>query len=206
MIQKQKIKLLEVWRKENFFSEYSISKIMDLSNKKTKTWVFLSLKLLEKNKLIKSRRVGNMDLYSLNLDNPLCFFFLSFLEAEENLEFPFISLINEIIEISPVKDFSLIVFGSYAKKKQKKDSDLDICLLVKSQNEKKIILPYINEVKLNYPVEIDTYFITYPDFLKMLLNREENLGKQIFRKHIVFYNSGIYYNLLKEAYKNGFRQ
>jgi hypothetical protein len=39
----------------------------------------------------------------------------------------------------------------------------------------------------------------------MLLAEEENLGKQVFRKHIVFYNADIYYQLIKEAYKNGFR-
>ena len=41
------IKLLNVWS-EDLFSSFSISEIMKLSGKKTKTWVFNSLKLLKK--------------------------------------------------------------------------------------------------------------------------------------------------------------
>jgi hypothetical protein len=70
--------------------------------------------------------------------------------------------------------------------------------------EKKI-KPYFNEVKLNYPVSIDEHYITFNDFIKMLLREEENLGKQIFRKQKLFYNADIYYQLIKWAHKNGFR-
>ena len=47
--------------------------------------------------------------------------------------------------------------------------------------------------------------VTFEDFVKMLLREEENLAKQIFIKHKLFYNSEIYYQLLKEAHKHGFR-
>ena len=43
------------------------------------------------------------------------------------------------------------------------------------------------------------------DFIKMLLRDEENLAKQIFRNHILFFNPDIYYKLMMEAHKNGFR-
>lgn len=64
----------------------------------------------------------------------------------------------------------------------------------------------MNEIKLNNIIEIDEHYITFDEFIKMLLRNEENLGKQIFKKNKIFFNSDIYYSLIKNAYKNGFRQ
>ena len=97
------------------------------------------------------------------------------------------------------------MFGSYAASKQTKNSDLDICILVDNKEAEKKIKPYVNEIKLNYPIKIDEHYITFEDFVKMFLREEENLAKQIFIKRRLFYNSEIYYQLLKEAHKNGFR-
>ena len=43
------------------------------------------------------------------------------------------------------------------------------------------------------------------EFLEMLMVDEENLGKQIARKHLSIYNPHIFYSLLKKGIKNGFR-
>ena len=42
-------------------------------------------------------------------------------------------------------------------------------------------------------------------FLEMLKVDAENLGKQIARKHLIIHNPLIFYSLLKEGMKNGFR-
>ncbi|MCX6748415.1 MAG: hypothetical protein NT076_02320 [Candidatus Pacearchaeota archaeon] len=39
----------------------------------------------------------------------------------------------------------------------------------------------------------------------MLLDKEENYGKEIFKNRLIFRNSNRYYYDLKEAIKNGFR-
>src|SRR3989344_1835317 len=205
MISNEKIKLLEVWR-TNPFRKLAIVEIMKETKKKTKTWVFNALKLLVNNNILISTRKANLDIYSLNLENPLSLQFLQYLEAQNNLNFPQIKVISEIIEKIPIKNYSIIVFGSYAENKQTKSSDLDLCLLIDNKETEKKIKPYINEIKLNYIIKIDEYYITFEDFKKMLLREEENLAKQIFIKSRLFYNSEIYYQLLKEAYKHGFRQ
>ena len=204
MIQNEKIRLLKVWKK-NPFSEFSISEIMKASGKNTKPWVFNALKLLAREKLLTSKRKGNLDIYRLNIENPLLVQTLQFIEAQESLGFPKLGLIAEAIAKIPRKDYCMIVFGSYAESKQKKDSDLDICMLVESEKIGNAIKPYLNEVKLNHPINVDEHYITFDDFVKMLLRKEENIGKQIFRKHILFFNSDIYYRLIREAYENGFR-
>lgn len=204
MIQNEKLKLLNAWR-INPFAEFSISEIMKILKKNTKTWIFNTLKELVKAKLLNSKRKGNLDIYNLNLSNPNVIQFLIYLETQDNVNFPQLELISEIIEKVPIKNYSLIVFGSYANNQQTKTSDIDIGLLIDNKETEKIIKPYLNEIKLNHPVKIDEHYITFEDFIKMLLREEENLGKQIFRKHKTFYNADIYYQLIREAYKNGFR-
>lgn len=205
LIPNKQIELLIVW-KNNPFREFSISEIMKQSGKNTKTWVFITLKLLVKNKILISNRKANLDIYSINLNNPIAVHLLQYLEAQENLDFSQLDLVSELIDKIPIKNYCLIIFGSYANNKHTKNSDIDICFLIDNKDIEKKIKPYINEVKLNYPIKIDEHYITFEDFVKMLLREDENLGKQIFRKHKTFYNPDIYYQLLKEAYKNGFRQ
>lgn len=204
MISNQKIKLLDVWR-NNPFKELSIAEIMKESNKNTKTWVFNALKLFVKNKILLSKRKANLDIYRLNFNNPSSLHLLQYLEAQDNLNFPKLEIISEIITKLPIKNYSLIVFGSYVNNRYTKKSDLDICILIDSKDVERKIKPYINEIKLNYAIKIDDQYIVFEDFVKMLLLEEENLAKQIFVKHKMFYNADIYYQLIKEAYKNGFR-
>ncbi len=204
MIQAKKIGLLKAWE-NGPFSEFTIPEIMALSRRKTKTWTFNSLKLLTKNRLLLSKRKGNLNLYSLNLDNPLLIQALQYLESQDSLGFPALDIIIEIIGKIPLKDYCLLVFGSYAEGRQREESDLDICFLTEDKTAETRIKPHVNEVKLSHPIPIDEHYITFAEFVEMLLREEENLGKQVFRKHRLFYNADIYYQLIKEAYKNGFR-
>lgn len=144
-------------------------------------------------------------MYRLNLDNPFLIQALQYLEALRSLDFPKLEIIMEAISRIPVKNYCILVFGSYAENKQTKNSDFDVCFLIENKQAEKKIKPYFNEVKLNYAVKIDEHYIIFNDFVEMLLREEENLGKQIFRVHKLFFNADIYYRLVKEAYKNGFR-
>lgn len=204
MIPNQKIKLLEAW-KENIFDDLSISEIMKNTKKKTKPWVFNTLKLLTKKQFLIQRKKGNINLYSLNLNNPFLIQTLQYLETQSNLDFSQLKLVSELIHTIPLKNYCLLVFGSYAKNKQTKNSDLDLCFLIETNETEKRIKPYFNEVKLNYSLDIDEHYILFSDFIKMLTIKEENLGKQIFKKHKIFLNADIYYELIKEANQNGFR-
>jgi len=205
MISNESIKLLNAW-KNHLFAELSISEIMALAKKQTKPWVFNSLGLLAKSSILSMKRKGNLNLYSLNLNNPPTVQLLQYLEIQGILTFPKIDIIRELIENIPIKNYCLVVFGSYAENRQKTSSDLDICFLIDSKKTEKKIKPYANEIKLNFPTELDDHYITFGDFAEMLVRKEENLGKQIAKKHLIFYNADIYYQLLKEAHKHGFGQ
>ena len=205
MIFNKKLKLLCAWEND-LFKELSISEIIKLSKKKTKTWVFNSLKQLTKINLLILKRKSNLNLYQLNLNNPILIQILQCLELQEILNFKHLNIIQEIINNLPLKNYCLLIFGSYAQNKQTKDSDIDICFLVEDINSEKKIKSYINEIKMNHSVQMDDHYIYFNDFIEMLLRKEENLGKQIYKNHKIFFNHDMYYQLIKEAYKSGFRQ
>lgn len=204
MIQDKKLRLLNVW-KTQLFNELTIEEVMKKAGKKTKTWVFNSLKVLEKNKLLISRKKANISLYRLNINNPLLIRAISYITYQENLNFPELKIITKIIKDIPSYNYCLIVFGSYAENKQKKSSDLDLCILIEDKKAEAKIKPYVNDVKLNFTLNVDEHYITFSDFVKMLLRKEENLAKEIVRKNILFFNPDIYYKIMIEAHNNGFR-
>lgn len=203
MIPGENLRLLEAWNK-SIFAELSISEIMRHTGKKTKPWVFNALKELSKSNLLTKKRKGNMNLYSLELENPLLIQTLQFLEVQRSYNFPALDTVRDAISKIPASGYCLLVFGSYAEGKQTKESDLDVCFLVDVAVEKKI-KPHFNDIKLSSKINIDEHYIVFGDFVKMLLREEENLAKQIFRKRRIFFGADIYYKLIMEAHKNGFR-
>ena len=204
MLTIKQLELLEIWLNHPF-QELSIAEIMHQSRRQTKTWVFNTLQRLTGLNLLTFTKKSNINLYKLNFDYPLALQMLHFLEIKSCLSFPQMEPIAEILKKAPITNFSLLVFGSYAESKQTKNSDLDLCFIVENKEGEKDIKPYLNEIKLNYSLSIDDHYITFNDFVAMLLNEEENLGKQIFRKHKLLYNADIYYKLIYKAYKHGFR-
>jgi predicted nucleotidyltransferase len=197
--------LISAWD-ENLFEAYSIKEIMLRTHKSSKPWVFNNLKHLVKEGLLVSERKGNIGLYSLNWENPLLSAVIQSLRMDKLLSFERLDVISDIIHKVPLRGYCLVVFGSYAEGAQKRDSDMDICFLVDDGEAEKKIRPFYKLARLGSPMELDAHFITYADFIEMLLRDEENLGKQIAMKHQVFYNPDIFYMLLREANRHGYRK
>jgi len=187
------------------FDDLSISEIMRQTGKKSKPWVFNTLSKLERGGLLKKNVKGNMNLYRASLENPALLGHFLFMETLKLADMPNLEVIARIIQITRLKNYCLLVFGSYAEGEQKADSDMDICFLMESGNAAKEIRPYVNEVVIKSKIEIHDHMITFGEFVEMLLRPEENLGKQIFKKHVLAFNGDIFYGLVKEAYNRGFR-
>jgi len=199
MLQNEKIRLLDAW-KNSLFADLSISEIMDISKKKTKPWVFNSLNELTENKLLIAKKKGNINTYQLNVDNPLLLQLLNYLNVQKNLRFKHLDLIQNIISNISYKNYVLLVLESEDKK-----NDFDIVFLLDNKEDKKKIKASFNEITSKYSAKVKDNYLTYGEFIELLLNDKESLGRQIFMKSKIFYNSDIYYQLIKEAYKHGFR-
>ncbi len=204
MLTQKRLKIFQVFA-ERPFSKLERKQIKQLTKEKSTNNLSLALKQFLDEEIIKSTKIGKSYLYSLNLDNELSYYYMAlanFQIINKNIKRT-TRIINE--EINKVTYFySLVIFGSYAIQEQKKTSDLDIAIITEEQNRKKQIEVALNIAKQKSLIPIDPHVIIKREFIEMLTNDEENLGKQIARKHLVLNNHEIFYKIIKEGMKHGF--
>src|SRR3989338_2603360 len=169
--------------------------------------LFNALKKLANLNVLVTKRLGRTISYSINFQNPLAITMLSFIEGlnsrnKKNLNYRLIDSILEEIE-SPY--LSLVITGSYVEEKETKNSDLDVVAIIPDCEDKRVMNNYLkNKGQLSTP-EIHPYVFSVSEFYKMLINKEENYGKEIYRKRIVIYGAEAFYKIAKRAIENGFQ-
>jgi predicted nucleotidyltransferase len=202
---KEEWKIIELFRKD-ILKECTIPEIMRDLGKTSYSWAFNSVKKLRDWELLKSKRNGHSDTYSFNLDDISAISHLSFIEEliAKNSKLPHKNM-DELIKEIPLAYFTFIISGSYANGQATKKSDLDIVLIIENGLDTKKILNLLkNKGGIMLP-EIHPYVFTRDEFLNMLLSKEENYGKMIFRNKLILFGAQNYYLILKEAIEHGFR-
>lgn len=205
MLTNSQLKIFEPLTR-NILKEYTIKEIKEACGEKSNNALALALKKFKEENLINERRVGRSLLYTLNIDNEVIFNYIQLINTKK---LPKLTLratyrIKEDVE-KYTSFFSIVVFGSYAIGKQTKDSDLDVAVFIEEESKRKVIESALKSSELKTPLNVHGHVISKDEFLGMLKVDEENLGKQIARKHLSIYNSHIFYSLLKKGIKNGFR-
>lgn len=148
--------------------------------------VYNSLKKLIKMKLITETRVGKTLLYKLDFNaiyNRLAFFHYM-LEKQiyfSNKHYIIFKALKEIEEVGIV-----ILFGSYSKGKETKESDIDIMIV----SDKEISLKPLN---LKYGLNIKPVFIKKSEFPKIKKQNPE-LWNDIRMNGIIFQGLEWYYH------------
>lgn len=205
MITKKQFRIFEVFAKEPF-AENTRKEIKIKSKEKSNNALSLAVNSLIREKVIHEKKVGKSGILSLNLDNDKTIYYIALCNNERIV--PLIRLSLEYLqkEIEEITHFySIVVFGSYAEGSQKKDSDLDVAVFIGKESERKEVEAAINSARLKSILELDAHVITEKDMLQMMKDKHENLGKEITRKHIALHNHRIFYEIIKEGIKNGFR-
>jgi hypothetical protein len=77
---------------------------------------------------------------------------------------------------------------------------LDIAVIVDNEETKKEITPFIETIKRRELIKIDYYIFTEKEFLEMLTNEEQNVGKEIYRGSLIYYGLIQYYRLVKRTH------
>ncbi len=204
MITEKQLKIFEVLARQPF-AEFTRKQIKHESKEKSNNALALAIKRFKKEEVLLEKKVGKSGLLTLNLNNDLTFYYVS-LANERRIEKAAKTAIKRLKEeIGPITHFySLVIFGSYAIHEQKETSDLDIAVFIETEGKRKQIEAVINSTKLKILAEVDAHVIPKAEFIEMLTNDEENLGKQIARKHLAVHNNQIFYGLVKEGMKHGF--
>ncbi|HII88737.1 TPA: nucleotidyltransferase domain-containing protein [Candidatus Woesearchaeota archaeon] len=198
MLTKQQLVSLGVFRKD-LFASLTFKQIKEESKQKSNNIVQIALKKFKEQELVKTKVTGDVTTYSLNFDNNLTLSYLNLINEKEisKKKFPKEILSGIQKKISKQTNFFiLIVFGSYTKNKATEKSDLDVAVIVESEQTRKEIAPFLETVKRREIKPIDYHIFTRNEFLEMLKTDIENVGKQIYKNSIIYYGFIEYYNLI----------
>jgi predicted nucleotidyltransferase len=205
MITEKQLRIFEAFAKAPF-AEHTRVRVKKESKEKSNNALALAINLLKKEGVLLEKRVGKSGLLSLNLDNDLTFSYIALCNSKRINPTAGIAVQMLKAEANQCTQFnSIVIFGSYVASEQKKGSDLDVAVFIESEDRRKRMEAAVNSARLKSPLELDAHVITKPEMVEMLTNDEENLGKQIARKHLAVYNHGIFYEIIKEGMKHGFR-
>lgn len=205
MITGKQLEIFQVFAKQPF-AEFTRKHIKQASNEKSNNALALAIKQFTREGIINEHKVGKSSLVSLNFENDIVYYYIALANIQriDKVILRSISIVNEEIQkYTPF--YSLVIFGSFAVQEQKKSSDLDIAVFVEKGKRGEQIEAAINSAAQKSLLPIDAHVITKDDFIEMLTNDEENLGKQIARKHLVINNHQLFYYLVREGMKHGFR-
>lgn len=112
-------------------------------------------------------------------------------------KYPLLKIIlKKIIEQAKSCFFVLLVFGSYVKS-PRKDSDLDLLIIVPGQKQVGIMEQVISTIAGISTLKIHDTVVTEESFLSMLQKKELNVANEAGEKHILIYGDQLYYKLIK---------
>ncbi len=198
-IKKSHIEILNLFRKDIFLSK-TIREISLLTKKDYPT-IYNAIKELSEKEILKIKKAGNSKICEISL-NSEAISVLSFLDEQDSLSKK-VPNITKILNFKEFLDDIFLVTGSYAKGTAEKKSDIDLVVITRDNafNKQKLIE---NLTSLFLP-KVHAIVITQKDFIDMLLDKKPNFGKEIFKSRLLFRNVSRYYELIKEAIENGFR-
>ena len=199
MLTKEQLNIFSVFKKD-VFASLTFKQIKQQSRQKSNNLVQIALKEFQNQDIVKTNKVGDVMTYSLNLNNNQTFSYLNVVNEAEIIKSRVPKKTLEDIQNRIFKRtelFILIVFGSYARNEATKESDLDIALIVESEDTKKEIAPFLETIKRREVIPIDCHIFARAEFLEMLRADSENVGKQIFKSSIVYYGYIPYCNMVR---------
>ena len=167
--------------------------------------IHTAVQLLVNKSIIITETIGSSTLCRLSNNYGIEVYTAESERREKILQNKNIEQINKEINTKIKTSFYiLLLFGSYAKNKQTKNSDIDVVILVcDSMETKKVYAELAHECELNIP-PIHLYVFKNSEFFEMLVNKEVNYGKEIVKNNLILYGGQIYFQIIEEAIKNGF--
>ena len=189
-----KIKIMEylLSNKEEKFSINAISQKTSLDYKVA----YMAVKELAEEKALAVKKIGQAVLCSANPKQ----FALPTLMAEYErrrkvLNNKTFRAIKDYFDNIKEPFFILLLFGSYALKKQRKTSDIDLMLITDSQQIKNKIEDKISLI----PLKIHLLSFTSSEFASMINTTKFNVGREAFSNNIILEGVEDYYRLIKNA-------
>lgn len=185
---------------ENLDNEFSIKEISD-KLKRPYVKIHSSINRLVNKKIVNEKIKGKSRYCSVDYKNNIDV--VCFVNSQISKEFLLKNkkiklIIDEIVSGIKIPSYTLLIFGSYAKGKADKNSDLDLAL-ISSSEDKEEIERLINSKKRLSSIDIHSLEFSYKEFIEMLKSKEMNVGKEIVKNHIIFKGCEQFYEVRRLA-------
>lgn len=197
MLTEKQLKILDIFRK-NFNKKLTFNEIKSQSKINSNSFIQRTLSNCMYEGIIETECLGKgMLLYKLKINNlSLSYFQLIAFELYSLPKNVLYKIQNEISELTSA--YSLVIFGSYAKAKQSKNSDLDVAVIIEDKKIFSEVKAKIESIKMEELLKIDCEIFTTREFKEMLESKKENVGKEIARNNLVFYNPPLFYKTIEK--------
>jgi predicted nucleotidyltransferase len=93
--------------------------------------------------------------------------------------------------------YSLILFGSYAKRKERPSSDIDLFFIVPDRKDVEKYKEKINQALELIPGKKHLVVVSTEDFMEML-NQQYTVGRAVFQHGILLFGAEQYYAMVKK--------
>lgn len=187
------LKILRLFYNErNAFHLREIAKRTNLNENS----IYRFLKKLEEGDILKSKRQGNLKLFSLKQNNHT-YLLLELFDIERYEQLPNIrkTAISTYLKELPQQPIFAILFGSTARGTYKEDSDIDILLITNRKIDTK---KAEYEADAQSALKISTFQITYNGFLTELKLKEDKVIQSALKTGYPLINNRRFYEVLND--------
>lgn len=171
---------------ENAFTMHELSNILNIP------YASFYRTVQKENDLLNIQLIGKSKVIRINNNNDVIKSYLAIASYKEKVEFLKNQTIIRLIHKDMTSKDIILLFGSYAKGIQNKSSDIDL-LIINKEGKKTISF---KKYELLYKIKINPIFITKKEFMLMMKDEEENVGKQALKNHIILNNPEKFWSVL----------
>jgi len=178
-----------------FYSINQLAKTINLAY----PYVYESVLKLERENLISVRKIAKSNLCQIKFDKPEELAIASHEDTKHFLlkHLQINNLTKQLKEALADELYIMLLFGSHAKGKAAKRSDIDFFFVIKNKNNlekfKKKIYTVIH--KLNYKVEFE---VSTMNWFYEMLGDKTTVGREIFKTNLVLHNPESYFYLVRK--------
>lgn len=195
------LRILASFRKQPF-SRLLFKDIKKLSKTHSNNMVQKALAKFKQLRLVTQETMGDVTAYQLNFANDITLLYLALIDQQEirKNEALFRVLRMSAEHVDKYTEFYImLVFGSYAKGTATEKSDVDVAVIVETDETKGNMKPPLSSARRKSLPPADFQVFSRTEFLEMLTIDEENVGKEIVRDNFIYYGAAAYYKLLSKV-------
>lgn len=180
---------------ENREAELSINKIAGLLKKDYKN-IHTIVRRLSKMSAVTLQPFGKSHRVTLNDKPHPLIIEAEYLRRHELLKNKNVAVLYDSFRGLRSAAYILLVFGSYAKKKQTKQSDIDLLFVVPDAAEEEMEKE-INNIARTLPLKLHIAIFKETDFIAMKNSKETTVGSEAIKNNIILHGIELYYEMIQ---------